>query len=40
MPPGSILCSKYLEKAPNASWEIVWVDGVERADLIHGDILR
>jgi hypothetical protein len=31
---------KYLEKAPNASWEIVWVDGVERADLIHGDILR
>ena len=31
---------KYLEKAPNASWEIVWVDGVERADLKKGDILR
>jgi hypothetical protein len=31
---------KYLEKAPGASWEIVWVDGQERADLKHGDILR
>jgi hypothetical protein len=31
---------KYLEKAPNASWEIVWVDGTPRADLKHGDILR
>jgi hypothetical protein len=31
---------KYLERAPLASWEIVWVDGVERADLKHGDILR
>lgn len=31
---------KYLEKAPNASWEIDWVDGQERADLKRGDILR
>jgi hypothetical protein len=31
---------KYLEKAPNASWEIVWDDDMERADLKHGDILR
>jgi hypothetical protein len=31
---------KYLEKAPGASWEIVWVDGQERADLKHGDLLR
>jgi hypothetical protein len=31
---------KYLEKAPHASWEFVWVDGVERADLKKGDILR
>lgn len=31
---------KYLEKAPEASWEIVWVDGNERADLKRGDILR
>jgi hypothetical protein len=30
----------YLEKAPNASWEIVWVDGNERTDLLDGDILR
>ena len=29
-----------LEKAPNANWEIVWVDGVERADLKDGDILK
>ena len=31
---------KYLEKAPGASWEIVWLDNVERADLKQGDILR
>jgi len=31
---------KYLEKAPNASWEIVWVDGHERPDLKRGDILK
>lgn len=31
---------KYLEKAPNASWEIVWADGVERPDLIRGDKLK
>ncbi len=31
---------KYLEKAPEANWEMVWVDGVERADVKHGDILR
>ncbi|MCK5134985.1 MAG: T9SS type A sorting domain-containing protein [Bacteroidales bacterium] len=31
---------KYLEKAPNASWEFVWVDGNERTDLKNGDILR
>jgi hypothetical protein len=31
---------KYLEKAPNATWEIVFVDGVERADLKKGDILK
>ena len=31
---------KYLEKAPNATWEIVWVDGTPRADLKKGDILR
>ena len=31
---------KYLEKAPQANWEIVWVDGQERADLKHGDLLR
>ena len=31
---------KYLEKAPNASWEIVWVDGNERTDLKDGDILK
>ena len=32
--------TKYLEKAPNATWEIVWVDGNERPDLMNGDILR
>jgi hypothetical protein len=31
---------KYLEKAPNASWEIDWVDDIERVDLKKGDILR
>ncbi|MEN8228493.1 MAG: T9SS type A sorting domain-containing protein [Bacteroidota bacterium] len=31
---------KYLEKAPNASWEIVWLDGNERTDLLDGDILK
>ena len=31
---------RYLEKAPNAEWEIVWVDETERVDLKHGDILR
>ncbi len=31
---------KYLEKAPKASWEIVWVDGVPRTDVKTGDILR
>ena len=31
---------KYLEKAPKASWEIVWKDGDERADLQNGDILK
>ena len=30
----------YLEKAPNASWEIVWVDGNPRTDLMDGDLLR
>jgi hypothetical protein len=31
---------KYLEKAPKASWEITWVDGIERSDVISGDILK
>lgn len=31
---------KYLEKAPNADWEIVWVDDTPRADLKKGDILK
>jgi hypothetical protein len=30
----------YLEKAPNAQWEIVWVDGIERPDVKNGDLLR
>ena len=30
----------YLEKAPIASWEIIWVDGTERVDLKKGDILK
>ena len=31
---------KYLEKPAAASWEIVWVDGVQRSDLKKGDILK
>ncbi len=31
---------KYLEKAPDATWEIVFVDGEERVDLKNGDILK
>lgn len=31
---------KYLEKPEKASWEIVWVDGNERADLLDGDKLK
>jgi hypothetical protein len=31
---------KYLEKASNANWEIVWVDGVVRTDLKNGDVLK
>jgi hypothetical protein len=31
---------KYLEKAPAASWEMVWVDETERTDLKNGDILK
>ena len=31
---------KYLEKPANATWEIVWVDGVERADFKNGDKLK
>ncbi len=31
---------KYLEKPSNASWEFVWVDGIERPDLKDGDKLK
>jgi len=31
---------KYLEKAPNATWEIDWVDDVVRTDVKNGDILK
>ena len=31
---------KYLEKPENATWEIIWIDGVERVDLKDGDLLR
>ncbi|MDT8432862.1 MAG: T9SS type A sorting domain-containing protein [Bacteroidales bacterium] len=31
---------KYLEKAPDAEWEFVWIDGVERPDVVDGDLLR
>jgi hypothetical protein len=30
---------KYVEVAPNSTWEIVFVDGEERVDLMDGDIL-
>jgi hypothetical protein len=30
----------YLEKAPNATWEIVWFGGTQRADLKNGDKLK
>ena len=32
--------TKYLEKAPNAEWEILWVDETPRADLKNGDVLK
>lgn len=31
---------KYLEKPINASWELIWVDGVARPDLKNGDKLK
>jgi len=31
---------KYLVKAPEAKWEIIWVDGVPRVDVKRGDILK
>lgn len=31
---------KYLEKPAQASWEIIFVDGVERPDLVRGDKLK
>jgi hypothetical protein len=31
---------KLLDKPTNASWEILWVDGVERPDLKYGDKLK
>lgn len=31
---------KHLEKPGNASWEFVWVDGIERPDLKDGDVLK
>jgi len=31
---------KYLEKAPKAEWEFIWVDGVARPDLKNGDKLK
>jgi hypothetical protein len=31
---------KYLEKADEASWEIIWVDDIIRPDLMNGDILK
>ena len=30
----------YIEMAPNASYEFIWIDGMERVDLKDGDILR
>jgi hypothetical protein len=32
--------TKYLEKAPKASWEFIWVDGVWRAAVQNGDKLK
>lgn len=31
---------KYLEKAPKASWKIIYKDGLEKPDLKNGDLLR
>ena len=31
---------KYLEKPALATWEIIWVDGIPRVDLMNGDILK
>jgi hypothetical protein len=31
---------KYMEKSPEASWEMIWVDGQERVDLKNGDKLK
>jgi len=31
---------KYLEKAPDASWKIVFKDGIAKPDLKNGDVLR
>lgn len=31
---------KYLEKAPNAEWEMVWKDGIEQTAVRTGDILK
>lgn len=31
---------KFLEKAPDASWEFINVDGIDRPDLKYGDLLR
>lgn len=31
---------KYLEKAPNASWDIIFADGVKKPDLKTGDLLH
>jgi hypothetical protein len=31
---------RYLEKAPEANWEFIWADGIERPDLKNGDKLK
>jgi hypothetical protein len=31
---------KYLEKPAKAKWDLIWVDGVQRADVKKGDILK
>lgn len=31
---------KYLEKAPKATWKMVWVDGIERPEVKNGDKLK